>query len=425
VTGTPIRVLIVDDAIVVRRMLSDVIGSDPGCEVIGTASNGRLGVEKVADLNPDVVILDIEMPELDGLGTVTEIRKTNKRVPIIMFSTLTERGASATLDALARGANDYVTKPSNVGSVTIAMQRIREELIPKIKQFTTAAPLRPPASSSLAPPRANGLRPSTPIRPLGSPAAPPLGRSPSTPSPLGATPPRPGLATPSTTRRAPTPSTAAPAPARPAGTLGRRGGPIDAVGIVASTGGPNALAELLPALPASLGVPVLIVQHMPPLFTQMLAKRIDASSALSVREGAAGEKVEAGTVWIAPGGEHLTVKRDGTSVVLGTNLDPPENSCRPAADVLLRAMADVWGGRLLLVFLTGMGADGLRGCEQIAPLGGQVLAQDEETSVVWGIPGNIVKAGLADKVMPLGDLALEISTRVGISARPRPAGSRP
>jgi two-component system chemotaxis response regulator CheB len=421
VTGAPIRVLIVDDAIVVRRMLSDVIGSDPGCEVIGTAANGRLGVEKVAEINPDVVILDIEMPELDGLGTVTEIRKTNKRVPIIMFSTLTERGAAATLDALARGANDYVTKPSNVGSVTIAMQRIREELIPKIKQFRPAPPLRPPTAF----PPQRTLRPSTPIRPLGSPAAPPLGRAPSTPSPRGATPARPGLATPSTTRRVPTPSTAAPVPPRPAGTLGRRGGPIDAIGIVASTGGPNALAELLPALPASLGVPVLIVQHMPPLFTQMLAKRIDASSALSIREGAAGEKVEPGTVWIAPGGEHLTVKRDGTSVVLGTNMDPPENSCRPAADVLLRSMADVWGGRLLLVFLTGMGADGLRGCEQIAALGGQVLAQDEETSVVWGIPGNVVKAGLADKVMPLGDLALEIGTRVGLAARPRPAGSRP
>src|SRR4051812_15711592 len=194
----PVRVLIVDDAIVVRRMLSDVIGSDPGCEVIGTAVNGRAGVEKVAELNPDVVILDIEMPELDGLGAVTEIRKTNKRVPIIMFSTLTERGASATLDALSRGANDYVTKPANVGSVTVAMQRIREELIPKIKQFRTAAPARPGQDTLVARAKAApSLRQSPGTRP-GAPA-PALGRAPSAPAPGSA--PRRGRAPPRCARR--------------------------------------------------------------------------------------------------------------------------------------------------------------------------------------------------------------------------------
>jgi two-component system chemotaxis response regulator CheB len=191
-------------------------------------------------------------------------------------------------------------------------------------------------------------------------------------------------------------------------------GGVDAVGIVSSTGGPNALAELVPALPADLGVPVLIVQHMPPLFTNLLAKRLDGQSALTVREGAAGEPVRPGHVWIAPGGFHLVTRRDeGGGVRLDTNTEPPENSCRPAGDVLLRSMVETWGGRLLAVALTGMGGDGTRGCDLLRSKGGQVLAQDEATSVVWGIPGGVARAGLADQVLPIGQLAAEITRRVG------------
>jgi two-component system, chemotaxis family, protein-glutamate methylesterase/glutaminase len=354
VSGPRTRVLIVDDAVVIRRMLTDIIGADPGLDVVGAASNGRLALARIPQVNPDVVILDIEMPEMDGLTTLAELRRTWKRLPVIMFSTLTERAAAATLDALALGANDYVTKPANVGSVTLAMQRVREELIPRIKQFA------------------------------GPPAPAPL--------PAG-------------------PGAAAPTPGR---------GQVEAVGIVSSTGGPNALAELIPALPADLGVPVLIVQHMPPLFTSLLARRLDAQGALTVREGAAGEPVRPGEVWIAPGGLHLVTRREGAGVRLETNTDPPENSCRPAGDVLLRSMVTTWGGRVLAVALTGMGSDGKRGCDLVRSRGGQVLAQDEATSVVWGIPGGVARAGLADRVLPLGQLAAEITRRVG-GRGPRPA----
>jgi two-component system chemotaxis response regulator CheB len=412
-TGAPIKVMIVDDAVVVRRMLADLIGSDPELDVVGTASNGRLALPKVDQLDPDVVILDIEMPELDGLGTVTELRKTHRRLPIIMFSTLTEHGATSTLEALARGANDYVTKPANVGSVTLAMQRIRDELIPKIKQFRPSGAARAttsPGSLRPAPPRS--LAPGS-LRP-----APPRTLTP----PPGAVPPRPSTAAPASRTSAAPPT---PAPfQRPTRVPG---GPVEAIGIVSSTGGPNALAELIPALPADLRVPVLIVQHMPPVFTSMLAKRLDGLSQLRVAEGEPGKAVEPGTVWIAPGGLHMVVKRVAAGVALDTNTDPPENSCRPAGDVLLRSMASIWSGRLLVVALTGMGADGAKGAEQVAALGGQVVAQDEATSVVWGIPGNVVKAGVADSVLPLDRIAGEITARVlgGKSRAGRTAGSRP
>ena len=392
------KVLIVDDAVVVRRMLTDIIGADPELDVAGAASNGKLALARIPQVNPDVVILDIEMPEMDGLTTLAELRKTWKKLPVIMFSTLTERAAAATLDALALGANDYVTKPANVGSVTLAMQRIRDELIPKIKQFGDPGGM------------GGWQRPSF-LKPAGGPAAPAApglrtGSLGSLTLDRGAAPANSAAAV-----VPPAAQTVAPV-ARPAGPLAAAGG-VDAIGIVSSTGGPNALAELIPALPADLGVPVLIVQHMPPLFTNLLAKRLDGQSKLSVREGAAKEQVKAGEVWIAPGGFHMVAKREDGGVRLDTNTDPPENSCRPAGDVLLRSMVEVWGGRVLAVALTGMGGDGTRGCELLKARGGQVLAQDEATSVVWGIPGGVARAGLADQVLPIGQLAAEITRRTG------------
>jgi two-component system chemotaxis response regulator CheB len=378
--GVRTKVLIVDDEVVVRRMLTDIIGADPELDVAGAASNGKLALARIPQLNPDVVILDIEMPEMDGLTTLAELRKTWKTLPVIMFSTLTEPAAAATLDALALGANDYVAKPANVGSATLAMQRIRDELIPKIKQFGDPGGM------------AGWRRPSS-LRPASPGPGPRTGNLGSLTLDRGAT------------------KAAAPL-ARPPAPLAAAGG-VDAIGIVSSTGGPNALAELVPALPADLGVPVLIVQHMPPLFTSLLAKRLDGQSKLRVHEGAAKEQVRAGDVWIAPGGFHMVARREDGGVRLGTNTGPPENSCRPAGDVLLRSMVEVWGGRVLAVALTGMGGDGTRGCELLKARGGQVLAQDEATSVVWGIPGGVVRAGLADQVLPIGQLAAEITRRAG------------
>ena len=357
---TRIRVLVVDDAVVVRRIVTDVLAADPEIDVVGTAANGRLALAKMAQLTPDLVTLDIEMPELDGLQTLAELRKSHPRLPVIMFSTLTDRAAAATLDALARGASDYVTKPANVGSLTLAQERIRDELIPKIKALCGRR-RKPPVSSP-------------------SPAA-------QEPAPRIAPPPR------------------SPLPVR-----------ADLLAIGVSTGGPNALAAIIPLLPAEFPLPVVVVQHMPPVFTRFLAERLSSMSRLRVREGEEGGLVEPGVVWIAPGNYHMTVRREGDLVRLGLNQEPPENSCRPAVDPLFRSAAELFGNRSVGLILTGMGQDGLRGAEQIRHVGGQVLAQDEASSVVWGMPGAVVGAGLADLVLPLDHVAT-VLTRVAQTGR--------
>ena len=345
-----IRVLVVDDSVVLRRMISDCLAAAPDLEVVGTAADGHIGLAKITQLNPDVITLDIEMPVLDGLETLKALRKTHPKLPVIMFSTLTERGASATLDALALGANDYVTKPANVGSVQAAMQRIREDLVPKIKGLCRRPTV--PATKPL-------LRPSLP-------------------------------ATASTT-----------GPSR-----------IDVVAIGVSTGGPNALAAMLPGLAAQFPVPVVIVQHMPPLFTRLLAERISTIPGRHAREGVAGAVLAPGDIWIAPGGFHMEVEKGATGTRLLLHEGPPECSCRPAVDVLFRSVARVFGPRALAVVLTGMGQDGMLGSQAIREAGGQVLAQDEASSVVWGMPGAVTEAGLAHKVLPLSQIAEEINRQV-------------
>lgn len=358
----PINVLVVDDAVVVRRMVSDVLDGDPDIHVAGTAANGRIALQKVKQSCPDIVTLDVEMPEMDGLETVRELRKAFPRLPVIMFSTLTTRGAAATLDALAHGASDYVAKPANVGSVSEAQNRIREQLIPKIKTL--------------------------------------CGRPTSTYMPL------------------PKPQVVLKAHAPAAVTL-----PPDAVVIGVSTGGPNALAEVIPALPRDLAVPVAIVQHMPPVFTRTLAERLNASSQVTVVEAEHGMVLKPGWVYIAPGGYHMTVQRDGVRVVALLNQQPPENFCRPSVDVLFRSAAAVYGSRLLGVILTGMGKDGLEGTDAIVARDGHVLAQDEASSVVWGMPGFVARAGLADAVLPLGLVAQEVARRCATRA-PMTIGGR-
>ena len=361
-----IRILIVDDAVVIRRLVSNCLAQDTEIEVVGTAANGQIGLAQIAQVNPDLVTLDIEMPVMDGLQTLVAIRKTYPKLPVIMFSTFTERGAGATLDALSLGANDYVTKPANMGSVGAAMEQIRGELIPKIKALCRRAPTAPAAA-----------------------------------------PPGPGA------------EARKPVAARPAA-LARP--EILAIGV--STGGPNALSALLPGLSGNFPVPIVIVQHMPPLFTRLLAERLAALWALPAREGEAGALLRSGEVWLAPGGFHMEVVKATDGVRLRTHEGPPENSCRPAVDVLFRSVAQVFGPRSLAVVLTGMGQDGLRGCECIREAGGQVLAQDEASSVVWGMPGAVSHAGLAEKVLPLDELAAEINRRVQAGS-PRAATPKP
>jgi two-component system chemotaxis response regulator CheB len=343
-----IRVLIVDDAVVFRRLVSEELSADPMIEVVGTAANGRIALQKLPQVNPDLVILDIEMPELNGLDTLTELRKTYPRLPVIMFSALTERGAVETLEALSRGATDYFTKPTNVGGLDAALEVIRNELVPEIKALckrTTPATVAPsPGGTTLQPPGSHSR--------------------------------------------------------------------VEVVAIGTSTGGPNALAEVFGALPAELPVPVVIVQHMPPMFTRLLADRLSAQFPVKVEEGRAGGTLRAGHGWIAPGDYHMILVRDGLQVRLLVHQDPPENSCRPAADVLFRSVAQTFGSGALAVVLTGMGQDGLRGSEAIKAAGGQVIVQDEASSVVWGMPGYIARAGLADKVLPLPMIGPEIVRRV-------------
>ncbi len=361
-SGQPIKVLVVDDSVVVRRLVARVLEEDPAVVVVGSAANGRIALAKIAQLAPDVVTLDIEMPELDGLATLAELRPRWPRLPVIMFSTLTERGAEATLEALSLGASDYVTKPTGLHNPAEAMAAVQAELVPRIKAL-------------------HGRRL--------------LSRMPQSQTPKAAV----------------TQSPAAPTVKPPARPTDAR---IDVVAIGVSTGGPNALAELLPALPGTLPVPIVIVQHMPPVFTRMLANRLNGRCALKVIEAEGGELLIPGRVHIAAGGQHLTLVRQGTSVVTVATDDPPENSCRPAVDVLFRSVAALYGPSVLSVVLTGMGQDGLRGAEAIRVAGGQVLAQDEASSVVWGMPGFVARAGLADAVLPLDALAAEISRRVAV-----------
>ncbi|MEQ1630932.1 MAG: chemotaxis response regulator protein-glutamate methylesterase [Planctomycetota bacterium] len=356
-----LRVLVVDDAVVVRRLVSDALNADPEIEVCGTASNGKLALELMLQVAPDAVTLDVEMPELDGLSTLRELRKKWPRLPVIMLSALTEKGASVTLDCLSAGASGYVTKPTGVGNMAAAKERVHSELAPMIKAL---------CHRKLA---------------AAAPAAGAPGTGAPRPTPTG--PPRPH----------------APQPVL-------RTAEILAIGV--STGGPNALAELIPALPADLAVPVVIVQHMPPVFTRLLAERLASKSKVPVTEAMEGETLQPGHVYVAPGDFHMVLQRHGNDVRISLNQEPPENSCRPAVDPLFRSVSAIYGKRALGVVLTGMGRDGLRGCEVLREAGAQILAQDEETSVVWGMPGFVARAGLADEVIPLARVAAEIARRV-------------
>ncbi len=275
-----------------------------------------------------------------------------------MFSTLTERGAVATIEALSRGATDYVAKPANVGSVSAGMQSVKEQLIPKIKALC---------------PRS---KPTYDFRPKAA----------TTPG-----------------------SYVRPANYKPHAS--------DIVVIGSSTGGPQALTTVLKMLPADFPVPIVIVQHMPPLFTRNLADRLNKECQVQVRETTSGETLKAGQVLIAPGDFHLELRREGTAVKTVLHQGPPENSCRPAVDVLFRSAAKIYGAGCLGVVLTGMGQDGLRGAENIVQTGGTLLAQDEATSVVWGMPRAVAEAGLAHSILPLPAIAAEINRLTTLGRR--------
>jgi two-component system chemotaxis response regulator CheB len=350
------RVLIVDDSVVIRRALADALSRCQGLEVVGSAPNGRTALMKIALLHPDVVILDVEMPEMDVLQTLTAMRNVSPEIAVIMLSVPTEQGAAATLEALSLGAKDYVTKPEVATDIDAVLQTLSGELAAKIDLFCIGVRNAHSDSNSQSAELA-------------------------------------GLAT-------------LPAAVSHAGTR------VDVVAIGVSTGGPNALMDLLSGMSVDFPVPILIVQHMPSLFTKLLAERLAAHCKINVVEGRSHQPILPGGAWIAPGDFHMTVERDGATVRIRTQQDHPENSCRPSVDVLFRSVAKVYGPSVLAVVMTGMGQDGFRGCQQIRANGGQVLAQDKASSVVWGMPGVVVRSGMADQVVSLHDLRAEITKRV-------------
>jgi two-component system chemotaxis response regulator CheB len=354
-SGLRTRILIVDDSAVMRSLLRAVISTDAGLEVAGTAADGETALSAIETLHPDLVLLDVEMPVMDGLVTLRKLRERGHRMPVIMCSSLTQRGAKVTIEALACGASDYVAKPAGQSSRDAAMQTLSQDLIPKIHALTTHLQAALPDATRVPYPMASFK--AMPI--LSSPTALVIG---------------------------------------------------------VSTGGPAALDILLPELPANFPLPVLVVQHMPELFTSLLAERLNGRCPLQVREAVEGEPVHAGVVYIARGNWHMEVQagaRIGLPATLHLNQGALENHCRPAVDVLFRSAAAVYGAGVLAVVLTGMGSDGMLGARLIREHGGSVLAQDEASSTVWGMPGAVAAAGLANSVLPLNAIAAEILRIVG------------
>ena len=347
-----IRLLLVDDSAAIRGILSKTLREIPGIKVTGTAADGEKALNFLEKEQVDIVLLDIEMPVMDGIETLRRIRKKHPRLPVVMFSSLTERGAKATLEALVAGANDYVPKPTATDNDSI-VARIESELVPKLR-----AVYRPPVKS----------------KDWGNETAskrlmPPVPRKTNSQD-------------------------------------------ISVLVIGVSTGGPSALAEVLPHLAVANAPPIVVVQHMPKEFTGLLAERLSKMCKHRVSEAHHGQALQQEHIYLAPGGSHLEIQKHGKEAKLVLHDGPPENSCRPSADVLFRSAAKIFHSGTLALILTGMGNDGLQGCKMIASKGGVVIAQDEPSSVVWGMPGHVVRAGIADTVLSLDRIGPDIAMRI-------------
>jgi two-component system, chemotaxis family, protein-glutamate methylesterase/glutaminase len=399
-----IRVLVVDDSSVIRGIVSRWIEAAAETTLFGSAVNGQDALERVKTDKPDIIVLDIEMPGMDGITALPLLLKACPQAKIIMASTLTRRNAEISLKALALGAADYVPKPTSLGGGEAA-EDFRRELFARItalggKRLRRApAPAPRPVSTAEVAPRAA-------IPPV-SPGVAPASRV-ETP----AAPVKPA-ALPIRAPHAPVSNDDATVPARAAIQLRKSALlPPQVLVIGSSTGGPQALVAVITAIAPQLNVPVLITQHMPPTFTSILAESLSRVSGLKCVEGANGMMLERGCVYVAPGDYHMVIKGKGGPIELNQNA--PENFCRPAVDPLFRSVAAAYGASALAVVLTGMGSDGREGSRSIVGAGGTVIAQDEETSVVWGMPGAVAQAGLAAAVLPLNSVGTEIRKHLGL-----------
>lgn len=349
--GKKIKALVVDDSALMRKLLGDILTSDPRIELVGTAKDGVDALEKIAQLRPDVVTMDVEMPNMDGLTALEKIMKTAP-IPVIMVSSLTQEGAKATMKALSLGCFDFIGKPS--GSISLDIRDIGQDLIDKVVAASTAR-----------------------VR-AGARVSPPPREARTKPAEIG------------------------PSPHRPLHASARR---RQIVAIASSTGGPMALGELIPKLPGTLPVPIVVTQHMPPNFTASFAKRLNDTSPLDVVEGRDGLELRPGLVVIAPGGRHLTVRRKGDGPAICELSDaPPVLSVKPAANIMFLSVADEFGGNVLCVILTGMGRDGTDGAIALRRKGAYVIAESQKTCVVYGMPKAAVEAGIVDEVLPLNEI---------------------
>lgn len=347
-----IRVMLVDDSPIIRGMNARILDKASRVEIVASVSNGELAVKRMEQGGVDVVVLDIEMPVMDGLTAIPLLLKQDKNVKILMSSTLTQHGAEVSFRALELGAADFIPKPTNIASVDgrNAVDDYRRDIVEKVNNLgaTVLKEKRRPATVTTAAP---------------------------VPQPVKA---KPEL-------------------------VSRLAPKVLAFG--SSTGGPQALLQVFRNLDGALDCPVLITQHMPPHFTEILAKHIGDVSKMPCREAIDGDVLEAGHIYVAPGDYHMIVKADGLKTVLTLNQDPPENFCRPAVDPMFRSVAECFGKRALCIVLTGMGRDGAAGAKVVADAGGCVIAQDEATSVVWGMPGATYGAGVCDAVLPISGIA--------------------
>ncbi|WP_288587107.1 chemotaxis response regulator protein-glutamate methylesterase, partial [uncultured Methylobacterium sp.] len=371
--GPRIRVLVADDSVVVRGLVSRWL-EEAGCEIVGTAANGRIALDALDRVQPDIVLLDIEMPELDGTQALPKMLAKRPGLQVVMMSTLTQRNAEISLRCLALGAIDYLPKPEGNRGVT-TQASFREDLVQKIRMLGADLRNRPrarPAGLSERP----GLGAAAPVERVASPLSAPAPRPAAAPAAI-ATRPRPLRV------------------AAPRCLL-----------VGASTGGPRAVGEVLESIGAATlrRVPILIVQHMPPVFTAVFAEHLGARIGLPAAEAKHGEPVRPGVVYVAPGGRHMGLSGSAAEAVIQLNDGPPVNFCRPAVDVMFRDAAEVYGAATLSVVLTGMGSDGTKGAKALVDAGGIMLAQDEASSTVWGMPGSLVRAGYAHDILPLSGL---------------------